>query len=57
MSAVASGEVEILMQAYFGTFHSSAGESAQCIHDYWRNGPDNRYNLAAREGLDLTDAL
>ena len=52
MNAVAIGDVEIFLYAYFGTVHSLAGESAQCIHHDWRNAPENRYNLAAREGLD-----
>jgi hypothetical protein len=57
MNAVAIGWVEIFLQVYFGTVHSLAGESAQCTHKDWRNGPDNRYNRAARTGLETTDAL
>lgn len=57
MSAVANGWVEIFPQAYFGTVHSLAGESAKCIHNDWRYGRDNRYNRAAREGMESTDAL
>ncbi len=57
MNAVAIGWVEIFLQAYFGTVHSLAGESAQCTHKDWRNGPDNRYNSAARRGLEARDAL
>ena len=57
MNAVAIGWVEIFLQAYFGTVHSLAGESAKCTHNDWRNGRDNRYNRAAREGMESTDAL
>jgi hypothetical protein len=46
VNAVAIGDVEIFLYAYFGTVHSLAGESAKCIHHDWRNAPQNRYNLA-----------
>ena len=57
MNAAAIGWVEIFLQPYFGTVHSLAGESAKCTHNDWRNGRDNRYNRAAREGVASTDAL
>ena len=57
MNAVAIGWVEIFLQLYFGTVNSLAGECAKCIHNDWRNGRDNRYNRAAREGVASTDAL
>jgi len=57
MNAVAIGWVEIFLQAYFGTVHSLAGESAKCIHNDWRNAPENRYNFAAHKGVESTDAL
>jgi hypothetical protein len=49
--------MQIFLLTYFGTVHSLTGESAQCTHCDWRNGPDNRYNPAAREGLNSSDAL
>ena len=54
MHAVATGDVVISLYAYSGTVHSLAGESAKCILHDWRNAPENRYNLGAREGLGLT---
>ena len=57
MNAVAIGWAEIFPQAYFGTVPSLADESAQCTHNDWRNGRDNRYNRAARKGVESTDAL
>ena len=57
MNAVAVGWVEIFLQAYFGTVHSLAGESEKCTYKDWRNGRDNRYNRAARKGVQSTDAL
>ena len=57
MNAVAIGWVEIFLQLYFGTVNSLAGECAKCIHNDWRNGRDNRYNRAARKGVESTDAL
>ena len=57
MNAVTIGWAEIFPQAYFGTVPSLAGESAKCTDNDWRNGRDNRYNRAAREGMESTDAL